>query len=224
MVTAIGEASTVTSNSQTFDLGPPTTTDAVVASGQTIALPLGYYSSIDLLGTATGGSPTSGTFTVNYVGGGTSTFTQYFSDWQHGYNGTLGSTAPGESIALAMASYYNSSGQVNQNVDLYSYVFSTKTTAAVASITLPTNASIKILAIDVVAQAVPSDLAKADTTTEGNWIGAYGSQGYEIVSGQTSLPSYATVTPVGTTTYTWSTTATSTPALQTPGSSNRVAA
>ena len=33
------------------------------------------------------------------------------------------------------------------------------------------------------------------TTTQGNWIGAYGSQGYDIVSGPTSLPSYAALTP-----------------------------
>ncbi len=38
---------------------------------------------------------------------------------------------------------------------------------------------------------------KSDTTTQGSWIGAYGSKGYAIVSGPTSLPSYATVTPSG---------------------------
>ena len=36
-----------------------------------------------------------------------------------------------------------------------------------------------------------------DPTTEGNWIGTYGTQGYDIIGGPSSLPSYATVTPSG---------------------------
>ena len=44
-------------NSQTFVFGPTSITDATSADGQTIALPEGYYTSIQLLGTATGGTP-----------------------------------------------------------------------------------------------------------------------------------------------------------------------
>ena len=36
-----------------------------------------------------------------------------------------------------------------------------------------------------------------DTTTQGNWIGTYGSQGYDVIGNAASLPSYATVTPIG---------------------------
>ena len=63
-----------------------------------------------------------------------------------------------------------------------------------------------------------------DTTTQGNWINVYGTQGYDIVSGAVSIPSYATVTPAGQSTYTWTTTSSDPRALQTPGSNNRVAA
>jgi hypothetical protein len=35
-----------------------------------------------------------------------------------------------------------------------------------------------------------------NTTTQGNWIGTYGSQGYDLVGNGTSLPSYAAVTVV----------------------------
>ncbi len=63
-----------------------------------------------------------------------------------------------------------------------------------------------------------------DATTQGNWQGVYGTQGYDIVSGAVSLPSYATVTSSGAATYTWTTTSADIRALQTPGSSNRVAA
>ncbi len=67
-------------------------------------------------------------------------------------------------------------------------------------------------------------LLRDDSTTSGNWIGAYGTQGYDILAGASSLPSYATITPSGASSYTWSTTSTDSRALQTPGSSNRVAA
>ena len=67
-------------------------------------------------------------------------------------------------------------------------------------------------------------LQQEDTTTQGNWIGAYGSQGYDIVSGPTSLPSYAALTTIGASTYTWSSSATKPSALQLPGSSSHVAA
>ena len=63
-----------------------------------------------------------------------------------------------------------------------------------------------------------------DATTQGSWIGTYGAQGYDIVSGPSSLPANDTVTPSGQSTYTWTTTSSDPRALQVPGSSNRVAA
>ena len=50
--------------------------------------------------------------------------------------------------------------------------------------------------------AVAAYLIKTDTTTEGNWIGTYGTQGYDIIGNAASLPSYATVTPSGQSSYT----------------------
>ena len=35
---------------------------------------------------------------------------------------------------------------------------------------------------------------KQDTTTQGNWIGTYGLQGYDVINNTSSLPSYATFT------------------------------
>ena len=62
-----------------------------------------------------------------------------------------------------------------------------------------------------------------DTATQGNWEGVYGSQGYDIVSGPSSLPSYATVTPSGESVFDWST-AIAPQSLELPNSSNRIAA
>src|SRR5262249_45754307 len=47
-----------------------------------------------------------------------------------------------------------------------------------------------------------------DPTTKGSWVGTYGAQGYDIVSGPSSLPSNDSVTPSGQSTYTWTTTST----------------
>src|SRR5262249_16144092 len=63
-----------------------------------------------------------------------------------------------------------------------------------------------------------------DATTRGSWVGTYGAQGYDTVSGRSSLPSNDSVTPSGQSTYTWTTTSTDPRGLQVPGSSNRVAA
>ena len=72
--------------------------------------------------------------------------------------------------------------------------------------------------------AATASFLKLDATTKGSWSGTYGAQGYDIVSGPTSLPSGDTVTPSGQTTYTLTTTSSDSRALQVPGSSNRVAA
>ena len=65
---------------------------------------------------------------------------------------------------------------------------------------------------------------KQDTTTQGNWIGTYGTQGYDVIGNAASLPSYATVTPAGQSNYTWTTTTTDPRALQVPAASSRIAA
>ena len=44
-----------------------------------------------------------------------------------------------------------------------------------------------------------------DTTTQGNWIGVYGNQGYNVLGSGVSNPAGATVTPAGQTLYTWAT-------------------
>ena len=70
-----------------------------------------------------------------------------------------------------------------------------------------------------------ASLIKTDTTTEGNWIGTYGSQGYDIIENAVSLPSYATVTPSGQSSSTgWPSSTTAPRALQTANGSSRIAA
>ncbi len=65
-----------------------------------------------------------------------------------------------------------------------------------------------------------------DTTTQGTWIQTYGAQGYDVIGSSTSLslPSYATVTPAGQSTWTWASSTTDPRALQVAGGASRIAA
>jgi hypothetical protein len=69
---------------------------------------------------------------------------------------------------------------------------------------------------------------KTDTTTQGTWKGAYGTDGFDIAEGSSpdvlSLPSYATVAVSGQSNYPWLFSTTDVRALQQPSSSSRVAA
>jgi hypothetical protein len=57
----------------------------------------------------------------------------------------------------------------------------------------------------------------ADTTTQGNWKGRYGSSGYTVAADGTSLPSYATIAHVGSAVYTWDASPSDVRALQRTG-------
>ncbi len=72
-------------------------------------------------------------------------------------------------------------------------------------------------------QASTATLAKQDSTTEGNWIGNYGSDGYNIVGNAVSYPAYVRITPVNTWVTTWASSTTNTLALQDAGDSGRQA-
>ncbi len=83
--------------------------------------------------------------------------------------------------------------------------------------------------INVTAATTSATFLEQDTKTEGNWIGVYGTDGYEIInnpstSNPNALPAGVTVTPAGATAYTWANPSTATPALQVPGGTSRIAA
>ncbi len=94
------------------------------------------------------------------------------------------------------------------------------------------NAVLNGLFFDPVASATSTaTYVKTDAATSGNWIGAYGGQGYDALGYTADLPSYATVTPSGTTYLVQSSGTTQTYALENPAtypapdpSANRVAA
>ncbi len=62
-----------------------------------------------------------------------------------------------------------------------------------------------------------------DVTTQGNWKGYYGTEGYNIIGNVAADPSYAAVTPAGASTYWWSDSTTDARALLKADASDRLA-
>jgi hypothetical protein len=145
----------LTWNGSTFTFAAPGPGSA--AAGVTIPLPAGNYMTLNLLGTAVNGNQAGQTFVVTYSDGTTSTFTQSLSDW-----GTPQRYA-GETRVLTMASRLTSTGATQTGTfNLYGYTFALNSAKTVASITLPGNANVIVLAIDLTPPATPASVSLAN--------------------------------------------------------------
>ena len=134
----------VTVGGTTFNLGPANTNNIVSAAGQTIALPAGNDSTLELLATAVNGAQLNQTFTVTYTDGTTATFTQSISDWASPQNFF------GETTA-ATTTYRDTSGGGRQlgHFSVYAYAFALNPAKTVSTISLPSNANVEVLAISL---------------------------------------------------------------------------
>ena len=83
-----------------------------------------------------------------------------------------------------------------------------------------------LLSTEVSAEPGSGIFVKTDSTTQGNWSGTYGSDGYDVSQdATTSIPSYAQVTINGQANYTWAASTTDVRALEKPENlSDRLAA
>jgi hypothetical protein len=128
-----------------------------------------------------------------------------------GYTGTVQFTSS-DSQAVLPASYTFVAG------DAGAHTFSaTLNTAGTQSITATDSITSTIsgkTTVNVIIATGTATFLKQDTATQGNWIGVYGTQGYNIINSGSSIPAYTTVTPSGQSNATWSTTTTTTNALQ----------
>jgi hypothetical protein len=124
-----------------FNLGPANAPDVVYCAGQNITLPAGSFNSLEILATGVQGAQKTMTFTVTYTDNSSVTFTQSFSDWANPQS------FPGESTVLTMP-YRNLDGGDSQtlNVTVDGYSFALDPTKTVASITLPSNSDVVLLA------------------------------------------------------------------------------
>jgi len=150
--------SSVSFNGNSYALGAPGVNDVISAAGQTISLPSGNYSTLSFLATGVDGNQPNQSFTVNYTDGTSQTFTQSISDWFTPQN------YAGESIA-AKTSYRNeSNGSADDRTfDVYGYSFSVDPTKQVASITLPNNSNVEVLAIDLARAPATNEISITNT-------------------------------------------------------------
>ena len=178
----------------------PSSRQPVAASQLTVSAPTAV----------TAGSPFSVTVTAKTSNGNVAT----------GYTGTIAFSSSDSQAGLP-ANYTFTSG--NAGTHTFTATLNTVGTQTIYA-TDTVTATVKGSATATVSTTATAAFVKSDTTTEGNWEGIYGTQGYDLASDAVSLPSYATVTLPGQTPYTWASSSSATPALETPGSTNRVAA
>lgn len=139
-------ASLIWSN-QLFTFLSPGTASGVAQT--TIPLTAGSYQTVSLLGTATDGAQTAQAFTVTYTDGTTTVITQSLSDWTLGPQGYAG-----ESTALTMSYHDTATGGQNPTTTyLYGYSFAINAAKTVASLTLPNNPNVVILAVNLVSSS-----------------------------------------------------------------------
>jgi hypothetical protein len=71
--------------------------------------------------------------------------------------------------------------------------------------------------------AASASFVVEDMTTQGNWIGKYGTNGYSLAAGLQMLPSYVVFAPQSEMSYTWAASTTDLRALQNPNGVGRAA-
>jgi hypothetical protein len=133
-------------NGAKFNVGSASATNVVTCAGQTIDLPAGTFSSLQILAAAVNGDQESQNFTVNYADPGSpQPVTQNVSDWFTPENYS------GEARAVSMEYRNQSDGTKDERpFYLYGYAISLNKANAVKSLKLPDNANVKIFAITLV--------------------------------------------------------------------------
>jgi hypothetical protein len=132
-------------NKVLFDVGPANQPDAVSCSGQSVSLPTGQFSYLELLATGVEGSQASQTLTVTYTDGTSSQFVQSFSDWfsPQKFHGEF------EGVAMAYRNFDNGTKD-KRTFNLYAYRFGLNPAKVVQSVSLPNDAHVLVLAATLV--------------------------------------------------------------------------
>jgi hypothetical protein len=166
-------------------------------------------------------SGTSFSVNVNLTDGQTHNLALYFLDWDGGGRSEqiqITSAATGAMLDTETVSSF-SGGVYLQWAISGNVVFKVTRTAGA-------NAVISGLFFDPPSTSAGTSavLVKRDTTTEGNWIGVYGTKGYNVIANAVNYPSYATVSVSGQSNFTWAATTTDPRALRDAVGSSRIAA
>jgi hypothetical protein len=139
-------------NGVQFNFGPANQLDAVFGSGRPISLPVGQFTTLQLLAAGIRGPVLSQTVTVTYTDSSTSTFTQNFSDWCDCSNNP--GQQPGESFAVVMPYRDLGNGKHDPRpFNLYGYTFALNRAKTAQSLTLPNNHNVVVLAATLTTQS-----------------------------------------------------------------------
>jgi hypothetical protein len=124
-----------------FELGPANQLDAVSCTGQSVILPQGQFSSLALLATGVEGNQSAQVLKVHYSDGTSTQFSQQFSDWYtpQGYSGEK------EAVAMAYRDLANGTKDA-RTFSLYAYRFALDSAKVVASVDLPNDPNVVVLA------------------------------------------------------------------------------
>jgi hypothetical protein len=139
---ALGSSSTLAWNGVTFDLANPNQPNFIWANGQTITVPQGQanVNVLNLAGAAVNGSQQNQKLTLTFTDGSTVVWTQSFSDWWSPQN------YDHESIVQTQTYVNSASGVTSQRYNyVYGYSYTIPAGKALASVTLPDTADVRIL-------------------------------------------------------------------------------
>ncbi|WP_058186462.1 S53 family peptidase [Terracidiphilus gabretensis] len=129
-------------NGTEYDIAAANQPNIVYGIGMPISLPEGRYDQIRILGTGLQGAQTDQQIVLKYKDGSKQTLTQSFSDW------FTPQEFPNESEVFAMPYRDNFDGsQDDRTFNLYQYILSLDGRKEVASIELPNNRFVVVLAI-----------------------------------------------------------------------------
>jgi hypothetical protein len=206
---SIPSYATVTASGESSDTWAATTTDprALQTASSASRIAACWYSA------------TTFTVAVSLTDGQTHNLELYFLDWDSGNRGenvTIANAYTGRVLSTEAVSSFRSGVYLEWAVSGNVLITITKISGS--------NAVLSGLFFDSPATKTSASFIKQDTTTEGTWIGTYGSQGYDVIGSSASIPSYATVTPAGELSHTWAPTTTDPRALQTATGASRLAA
>jgi len=141
-------------NGLMFKPGSPNVQDVVSSAGQTIPLPAGNFTSLQILGSAVQGNQTAQNLIVTYTDNSTVTLSQSFSDWVYPQH------YAGETLAISMPYRNNGGGSKDlfTAVNLYNYNLTLDQTKTVKTLKLPGNGNVLIFGITLANEPVAASL------------------------------------------------------------------
>ena len=158
-----------TSNSQVGGRQGPL--NVAQAKGQTIYMPSGTYTNLQLIGAGFNGTQSNQNITVNFTDGTTATWTQTFSDWA---SAPIPAPASGEAVMNGGTQINQLGNPVNRPANVYGYSYAIPSGKTVQSLTLPKAGSFGILGISLVGTPSVAPWSGVGIVTDGTKFSSTG--------------------------------------------------